>query len=258
MKNLSPCLAATAGLFALLGLPAHATETPKEPWQLAEETEVWEPVPAVVTAKPNQAPSDAIVLFNGKDLSAWESTKGGPAPWTVSKGTFTVAPQTGDIRTKEHFCDVQLHIEWKTPEKFVNADGSVQTGQGRSNSGVFLQDRYEIQILDSFNNATYPNGQAASVYKQTIPLVNATRAPGQWQTYDIIYTAPVFDDAKKLTRPAYVTVLHNGVLVQNHTEIKGPTSWIGHPPYEAHGCAPIQLQDHGNHVSFRNIWVRKL
>lgn len=258
MIHLSAGLASTAGLLALLSVSVHAANAEKEPWQLAEETEVWEPVPSVVTAAPNQAPSDAIVLFDGKDLSAWESTKGGPAKWTVGKGEFTVAPQTGDIRTKADFCDVQLHIEWKTPTQFVNADGSVQTGQGRSNSGVFLQDRYEIQMLDSFNNPTYPNGQAASVYKQTIPLVNATRAPGEWQTYDIIYSAPVFDDAKKLTRPAYVTVLHNGVVVQNHTEIKGPTAWIGHPPYEAHGCAPLQLQDHGNNVSFRNIWVRKL
>lgn len=235
-----------------------AAEAKKEPWQLAEETEVWEPVPPVVSAPAKSAPSDAVVLFNGKDLNKWEAVEGGAAAWTVSKGAMTVTAGKGDIRTKDSFCDVQLHIEWKTPTKITGADGKVLEGQGRANSGVFFQERYEIQMLDSHNNKTYPNGQAASVYKQTIPLVNATRAPGEWQTYDIIFTAPKFDDSKKLTTPGYVTVLHNGVLTQNHTEIQGATAWIGKPVYEAHGCAPIRLQDHGNPVSFRNVWLRQL
>ena len=130
-------------------------------------------------------------------------------------------------------------------------------GQQRNNSGVFLQQRYEVQVLDSYESKTYANGQAASIYKQTIPLVNATRPPEQWQEYDIIFTAPRFDD-ETLKTPGYITVLHNGVVVQNHVEIQGKTEWIGEPSYEAHGCAPIQLQDHSNEVSFRNIWIRKI
>src|SRR5690606_26626101 len=146
-----------------------------------------------------------------------------------------------------------LHVEWMSP-----TDTEGREGQGRGNSGIFLQERYEVQVLDSYQNSTYPNGQAASIYKQHIPLANATRAPGVWQTYDIIYRAPRFTDQGALESPAYVTVLHNGVLVQNHVEVQGPTAWIGHPPYEAHGCASLQLQDHGDPVRFRNIWVRKL
>lgn len=234
-----------------------AQTTVKEPWQQAEETEVWEPVPPIVSAPSNAAPADAVVLFNGKNLAQWESVQGGGAAWAVANDTMTVVPGKGDIRTKESFCDVQLHIEWKTATQLTGADGKLLEGQGRSNSGVFLQERYEVQILDSYQNKTYPNGQAASLYKQAIPLVNATRAPGEWQTYDIIFTAPQFDD-EKLIKPGHVTVLHNGVLVQNHTEIQGATAWIGKPVYAAHGCAPLRLQDHGNPVSFRNIWLRKL
>lgn len=251
--------------FSVIGMSAHAADNSKsdnakkEPWELAQETEVWEPVPAVIQAPANAAPSDAVVLFDGKNLNQWEAVEGGgAAKWKVADGAFTVVPKTGDIKTKESFCDVQLHIEWKTPTDFVGEDGKPQEGQGRSNSGVFFQERYEIQVLDSHNNKTYPNGQAGSVYKQTIPLVNATRAPGEWQTYDIIFTAPKFDNAQKLAKPGFVTVLHNGVVVQNHVEIQGATEWIGKPVYKAHGCAPLRLQDHGNHVSFRNIWVRKL
>lgn len=262
MKNLSltrviaPALCAFAA--CSLSTLTVAAETKKEPWQLAQETEVWEPVPPVVSAPVDAAPSDAVVLFDGQSLAQWESVNGGPAAWTLDKGAMTVAAGKGDIRTKESFCDVQLHIEWKTPTTITGDDGKLLEGQGRSNSGVFFQERYEIQVLDSYNNKTYPNGQAASIYKQTIPLVNATRAPGEWQTYDIIFNAPRFDEKNALTTPGYVTVLHNGVLVQNHTEIQGATAWIGKPVYEAHGCAPIRLQDHGNPVSFRNIWLRKL
>ncbi len=165
---------------------------------------------------------------------------------------MTVKPGTGDIKTKQSFCDIQLHFEWKTP---TEVDGL--EGQQRNNSGVFLQQRYEVQILDSYDNKTYPNGQAGSVYKQTIPLVNAMREPGEWQEYDIIFNAPEFD-GDELVKPGFVTVLHNGVLVQNHTEILGKTEWIGPASYEAHGCAPLQLQDHSNPVNFRNIWVREI
>lgn len=231
----------------------------KEPWQLAQETEVWEPVPAVIQAPANAAPSDAIVLFDGKNLNQWQAAEGnGAAQWKVANGALTVVPKKGDIKTKDSFCDVQLHIEWMTPTQVTGDDGKPLESQARNNSGVFLQERYEIQILDSYNNKTYPNGQAGSVYKQSIPLVNAARAPGEWQTYDIIFSAPKFDGAQKLTAPGHVTVLHNGVLVQNHFEIQGATEWIGKPVYKAHGCAPLRLQDHGNPMSFRNIWVRKL
>lgn len=249
------------GLLAIASANLHAADTAsekKEPWQLAKETEVWEPVPAVIQAPANAAPSDAIVLFDGKNLAQWQAAEGGEAKWTVANNAVTVTPKAGDIKTKESFCDVQLHIEWMTPTKITGDDGKVLESQGRNNSGVFLQERYEVQVLDSYNNKTYPNGQAGSVYKQSIPLVNATRAPGEWQSYDIIFTAPKFDSAQKLSAPGYVTVLHNGVLVQNHFAIQGATEWIGKPSYKPHDCAPIRLQDHGNPVSFRNIWVRKL
>lgn len=220
--------------------------------KMAQKSEVWEPVPAVVSALDGHAPSDAITLFGGDDLNAWQALKGGEAAWSVQDASFTVKPGSGDIKTKQSFCDIQLHIEWKTP-----TDVEGLQGQQRNNSGIFLQQRYEIQVLDSYNNPTYANGQAASVYKQSIPLVNVMRPAGQWQYYDIIYTAPRFDGAI-LSKPAYVTVMHNGVLVQNHVEIQGKTEWIGAPSYKAHGCAPLQLQDHGNQVSFRNLWVREL
>ncbi|GEA07496.1 large, multifunctional secreted protein [Alteromonas sp. KUL42] len=219
--------------------------------QQAAKTEVWEPVPEVVTFDENGVPSDAIKLL-GDNLSAWESVKEGEAAWSLDDGVLTVKPGTGDIKTKASFCDVQLHVEWKAPTPDEGMEG-----QQRNNSGVFLQQRYEVQVLDSYDNKTYPNGQAASVYKQTIPLVNATKAPNQWQTYDIIFKAPTFN-GEDLSTPGYVTVIHNGVVVQNHTEIQGTTEWIGAPKYKAHGCAPIQLQDHGNLVSFKNIWIREL
>lgn len=246
----STCISGLLLLIASGGCMAEAAK--KEPWELAMETEVWEPVPPVVAAPPNVPPTDAIILFDGKNLNQWLSLDGTPAKWKVAKKELTVVPKTGDIKTKESFCDVQLHLEWRSPRVVVGE------GQGRGNSGVFLQERYEVQILDSYKNETYPNGQAASVYKQSIPLVNVTRAPGEWQTYDIIFIAPRFDDNNELLSPATVTVLHNGVLVQNHFELQGPTEWIGKPPYSAHGCAPLRLQDHGDQVSFRNIWIRNL
>lgn len=250
---------AALALFPLSSMAASSSSSAaKEPWQLAEETEVWTPVPAVITANENAAPSDAIVLFDGKSLSQWQGAEGGEAKWDVQKGAVTVVPKTGDIKTKESFCDVQLHVEWASPTKVTGEDGKELTSQARNNSGIFLQEQYEVQVLDSYNNKTYSNGQAGSIYKQHIPLVNPTRAPGVWQTYDIIFTAPKFSDTKKLISPARVTVLLNGVLVQNNVEIQGATAWIGKPVYTAHGCAPLRLQDHGNPVSFRNIWIRKL
>ena len=229
-----------------------ATMSDAERHAQAARTEVWTPVPPVVSFNQNNVPSDAIPLL-GNSLSAWRAVKdGGAAQWQLKDGVMTVRPGSGDIRTAENFCDIQLHLEWQSPP----ADPA-KTGQMRNNSGIFLQDKYEVQILDSYQNPTYPNGQAGAVYKQTIPLVNATKPTGQWQVYDIIYKAPRFDGNKRLS-PGYVTVLHNGVLLQNHTEIAGTTEWIGPPQQPAHGCAPLKLQDHGDKVSFRNIWVRKL
>jgi hypothetical protein len=225
---------------------------------LAKETEAWESVPPVVSVPEGRPPSDAHVLFDGGSLDAWESVKRGAARWEISDGALTVVPGAGDIRTKGTFGDVQLHLEWRSPEKIVGEDGEPLMGQARGNSGVFLQDRYEIQILDSYENPTYANGQAGAVYRQHIPLVNVSRPPGEWQTLDITYTAPRFNSKGALLHPAYVTALHNGVLIQNHVEIKGSTKASGRPFYEAHGYAPIRLQDHGDPVSFRHIWVREI
>lgn len=239
-----------AGSMVLLTLPVLAQKTNMKP----EETEVWEPEPRVVTTAPDKAPSDAIVLFDGSSLNRWVSQKDGssPAEWEVADGAFTVVRGTGGIQTKQQFTDYQLHVEWRSPTEIVGE------GQGRGNSGIFMQGIYEVQVLDSYNNRTYSNGQAASLYKQRIPLVNATKAPGEWQAYDIIWTAPRFNAEGILVNKARVTVLHNGVLVQNNVELDGPTEYIGIPKYKAHGAGPIVLQDHGNPVSFRNIWIRPL
>ncbi len=219
----------------------------------SQDTEVWEPEPAVVTPGEGMAPpSDAIILFNGTNLDNWENMKGEEAGWEVSDGAMIMVKGTGPIRSKVVYGDCQLHIEWRTPAEVKGK------GQGRGNSGVFLQGIYEVQVLDSYENRTYSNGQAASIYKQSMPLVNACKPPGEWQTYDIIYRAPIFDDDGKLASPAYITVIQNGILVQNHYQIKGDTPNIGLPKYEAHGEGPLMLQDHGNPVSFRNIWLRKL
>lgn len=241
----------TAG-FTALSTSAIA-QTEQERRLQAQTSEVWEPVPEVVNAPANKPPSDALVLIgNTASASLWEGVKDSAMPWHYQNGEMTVKAGTGDVKTKRSFCDVQLHVEWQTP---VEVEGML--GQQRNNSGLFFQQRYEVQILDSFNNKTYPNGQAASVYKQSIPLVNAMRAPGQWQHYDIIYRAPRFN-GEALMQPAFITVIHNGVLVQNHVEVKGATQWIGAPSYKVHGCEPLQLQDHGNSVKFRNMWVREL
>ena len=216
-------------------------------------TEEWEPVPPVVTPGDCGAPpSDAIILFDGKDLNEWINSKGGPAEWIVADGAMTVKPRTGSIKTKQKFGDIQLHIEWRTPAEVKGE------GQGRGNSGIFLMERYELQVLDSYDNITYPNGQAGSIYKQSIPLVNACKKPGEWQTYDVIFMAPEFTEKGHLKTPARITVLHNGVLIQNNFMIKGPTEYNRIPKYEPHGKASLSLQDHGNPVSYRNIWVREL
>ncbi|MCH7411891.1 DUF1080 domain-containing protein [Belliella sp. R4-6] len=221
-----------------------------------EATEFWEPVPRKVSvgAQNHDAPSDAIVLFDGSNLNNFVSVRdNSPAAWKVENGSMTVTPQKGDIKTKEAFGDMQLHIEWASPT-VVKGEG-----QGRGNSGVIIMGMYEIQVLDSYESRTYSNGQAASVYKQYPPLVNATKAPGEWNTYDIFFTAPRFNKDGMLTSPAKVTVIHNGILVQNAVELKGPTEYIGIPNYRAHEAElPFVLQDHGDLVSFRNIWVRRL
>ena len=234
-----------------------------------EDTEVWQPVPAVVTpgALPPgpqtfAPPSDAIVLFNGSSLDQWVSAQDKtPAAWTVANGILTVSKTAGNIETRRSFRDYQLHLEFLIP---ANVTGS---GQARGNSGLFLASTgpgdagYELQILDSYNNSTYVNGQAASIYKQAAPLVNPSRPPGQWQTYDVIWTAPTFRPDGTLLTPAAVTVLFNGVLVQNHFVLQGETFYRGKPVYKPYTAAPIKLQAHGDKsepLSFRNIWLREL
>jgi hypothetical protein len=202
--------------------------------------------------EPGPPPSDAIVLFDGKDLSRWKGDKDGPAKWEVKDGVVTING-TGSISTKQEFGDCQLHVEWATPEK---VEGE---GQGRGNSGILLQGRYEVQVLDSYNNKTYYHGQAGSIYKQYAPLVNACRKPGEWQTYDIIFHAPRFDADGKLQKPGTVTVLQNGVLVQDNVEIMGNTGPVGAPKYHAHPLRQsLVLQDHHNPVRYRNVWIREL
>lgn len=216
------------------------------------KTEVWEPEPKRVQPG-SGVPSDAIRLFDGGDLSEWRSRDGGPASWKVENSAFTVVPGTGDIETRRSFSDVQLHLEWRTPAK---AEGE---GQERGNSGVFLMQRYEVQILDSFENRIYSNGQAGSIYKQHIPLVNASKGPGEWQSYDIVFIAPRFADDGNLKSAGRITVFHNGVLIHNDVELHGSTAYIGEPRYQAHGeKEPLLLQDHASLVSFRNIWIREL
>jgi hypothetical protein len=217
-------------------------------------TEQWEPVPPLVTpGENNSAPSDAIVLFDGKSLNEWTNEKGQPAEWDVKDGIVTVTPGKGIISTKRPFGDCQLHIEWRAPAE-VKGDG-----QGRGNSGIFLMGLYELQVLDCYNNKTYSNGQAGSLYKQHIPLVNACKKPGEWQSYDIIFTAPRFGESNRIVLPGTVTVLQNGILVQNHVYLTGSTQYIGLPKNAKHDLKlPLSLQDHGNPVSYRNIWIREL
>jgi hypothetical protein len=218
------------------------------------------PEPVIITPgtastqdHPGKPPSDAIVLFNGKDLSNWQSAKGGPATWTVGNGYFATVPKAGDIQTKAAYGDCQLHVEWATPNPPHGQD------QDRGNSGVYLHSLYEIQVLDSYDNVTYADGEAAAVYGQYPPLVNAARKPGEWQTYDIVFHGPRFDASGKLLRKAIVTVIYNGVLVQDHVELTGPTGHHVRPPYTpTPEKLPLLLQDHNHPVRYRNLWIREL
>lgn len=231
------------------GIKVHETDTTKQP------------LPPVVTPgeKPGDAPSDAVVLFNGTEESFktnWTDTKGQPSQWRVVDGALESVKKAGYIQTRESFGSCQIHIEWAAPAK-VEGDG-----QGRGNSGVFLMGQYEVQVLDSFENQTYADGQAGAIYGRSKPLVNASKKPGEWQSYDIIFHRPLFDESGKVTRRATFTVLHNGVLIQDHTILSGGTGWMGQhaaSEYKAHpDKLPFALQDHGNPVRFRNVWIREL
>ena len=260
------------------------TEVPQLDWEELQKTRPWEateyyePVPPVVTPGTwTGAPSDATILFDGSGLESWKTPHfpygvnmdqmkamaamtfnldwdaRTAAKWTSQDGQMIVVPGEGSIETKKAFGNAQLHIEWLAPVD------SGKEGQGYSNSGIFLMGLYEVQILNNYKNPTYVNGQSSSIYKQHPPLANACRPPGEWQTYDIIFNAPTFDDKGKLTKAAFITVLHNGVLTQNHVKLLGPTCYIGAPYYVAHPAKlPISLQDHGNKTRFRNIWIREL
>jgi hypothetical protein len=218
----------------------------------AEDVEIPPPKEEPRIINPGPPPSDAIILFDGKDLSQWHGAGGGLAKWDVKDGVMTVNA-TGSISTRQEFGDCQLHLEWATPAEVKGE------GQGRGNSGILLQERYEVQVLDSYENKTYFHGQAGAIYKQFAPLVNACRKPGEWQTYDIIFHAPRFDAAGKLEKAATITVLQNGILIQDHTQIMGTSTFKGAPKYQQHPLKqPLVLQAHNNPVRYRNIWIREL
>jgi 3-keto-disaccharide hydrolase len=251
----------TAAAVLVLAAPLLAQQNSK---MKPEETEVWKPVPPVVTpgATNSAPPSDAIRLFDGSSEDAWVSAQDHtPAKWVVHDGILTVAKKAGNIETKRKFKDYQLHIEFRIPSDITGSS------QARGNSGVFLASMgpgdagYELQVLDSYKNSTYVNGMAGSLYKQSIPLVNPARPPGEWESYDVVWTAPRFNADGSLKTPAYATVFFNGVLVDNHFALQGQTLYIGKPFYKAYDRAPIKLQAHGDKsapISFRNIWVRDL
>jgi hypothetical protein len=240
------------GVLSLLGAGCAATQPKKEyRWAVNDPNR---PLPKVVTPGQTDAepPSDAVVLFDGKDLSKWEIEKGKPAAWKVENGYMEIAPRTGNILTKQSFGSCQLHIEWASP--------SVVEGKGQEhgNSGIFLMNTYEVQVLDSYDNVTYADGQAGSIYSQNPPLVNVSRQPAQWQSYDIIFHRPIFKD-DKVVKPGTVTVLQNGVLVQDNWVLEGPTMHKERTHYVPHADKlPISLQDHSNPVRYRNIWIREL
>jgi hypothetical protein len=245
---------AVAVLLAIAALPAQE----RRDWPIHDENrpqpKVVDPGSPSTDERAGRPPADAIVLFDGKDLSKWRADKdGGPARWKVVDGAMVVTAGTGGIHTEQGFGDCQLHIEWASPSP---AEGA---GQDRGNSGVFLMGMYEVQVLDSYGNRTYPDGQAAAIYGQYPPLVNVSRPPGQWQSYDIVFHAPRFDSAGALLRPARITVLHNGVLVQDDRELTGPTAHKARPPYKLHPAKlPLGLQDHSHPVRYRNLWIREL
>jgi hypothetical protein len=234
--------------------PAGLRAAELQKWGVHDDTR---PMPPVVDPgpafPPAPVPADAIVLFDGKDLSGWTTAKGAPAKWLVKDGYMEVVKGTGAIQTARTFGDCQLHVEWASPSPAVGS------GQDRGNSGVFLMNTYEVQVLDSYQSRTYADGTAAALYGQYPPLVNVTRKPGEWQTYDIVFRAPRFDQNGAVVSPARMTVIHNGVLVHDAQELTGPTAHKARPPYKAHADKmPIGLQDHGHPVRFRNIWIREL
>lgn len=230
------------------------------PWQRdtldPAATELWA-APRQVSAPADAPPADAIVLLDSSGHSAWEGTRNGQAVgWTFADGVLTIAPGSGDIRTRQAFGSIQLHLEFRIPAP-ENMEGP--TGQGRGNSGIFFMERYELQVLDSHGGTTYSNGQCGAIYKQHAPLVNASRPPQTWQTYDVVFMAPVFSESGQVLRPATLTAFHNGVLIHNHSSILGPVEYRGLPQYQSHADKlPLRLQDHGNPVSYRNIWLREL
>jgi hypothetical protein len=256
MKNKTLLFCLCIYLFACQNSTILITEIKEEPTE-PSATEVWGPKPPIVSlSSTTKIPSDAIVLFDGSNFDEWTSAVDSTAVnWILNRDkSMTVKDKMGDIQTKRNFADVQLHVEWRS-SKEIRANG-----QNRSNSGVFFQNRYELQILDNNDNDTYVNGQVGSIYKQAIPLAIAASETGSWNSYDIIYHAPKFNSEEKIAALATITVLHNGVLIQDHVTIKGTTEYIGWPTNSAHGKAPIKLQDHGDNsgVSYRNIWVREL
>jgi hypothetical protein len=250
-----------ASLFLIAASWSSADDNPRRAelsrWKISDRSR---PQPTVITpATPStqqsvgKPPSDAVVLFDGRDLSKWQDGKGGPAEWKVVNGALEIVPGKGDIHTVQSFGDCQLHVEWAEPDPPHDQD------QGRGNSGIYLMSRYELQVLDSYENKTYPDGQAGAIYGQYPPLVNACRPPGQWQTYDVVFHGPRFAADGKLLQPARITVLQNGVLVQDNTELTGPTDYMKRPAYKAHPAKmPLLLQDHDQPVRFRNIWIREL
>jgi len=249
-------LAATA--IGLLGVAVAAQTNRRaaelQKWAVHDESR---PMPPAVdpgpAGPPASIPADAIVLFDGRDLSAWTNAKGAPAAWLVRDGYTQVVKGAGVIRTTRTFGDCQLHVEWASPAPAVGS------GQNRGNSGVILMDTYEVQVLDSYQSRTYADGMAAALYGQYPPLVNASRKPGEWQTYDIVFRAPKFDADGKVSSLARMTVFHNGILVHDDQELSGPTAHKARPPYKAHADRmPISLQDHSHPVRFRNIWIREL
>ena len=257
MRNLPLFPIALTLVAAPLGAQANPNPVPRDPSSWPQHS-MDRPKPPVVfpgAAGTSVPPSDAIVLFDGRSLDAWRSTNptGGPAPWRVTRGYFEVAPGTGGIATRERFGDLQLHLEWSAPTEIRDS------GQDRGNSGVFLMGRYEVQILDSYENPTYADGQAGAIFGQFPPAVNPIRAPGEWNSYDIIFHRPRFDAQGKVTQPARMTVFFNGVLVHDEQVVLGPTTFGRRSPYEAHDEAlALSLQDHGHKVRFRNVWVRRL
>jgi hypothetical protein len=245
----------TALILSLISVSLFAQEmTP-------ESTELYSPVPPVVTpGEGTKPPSDAIVLFDASNFDQWQSLKGGSVEWTLTDDCMTVKPGTGGIITKRGFGDCQLHVEWRCPVEVTKED------HGFGNSGILLQGRYELQVFESYNypiylkgKPIYTNGQAGSIYKQVTPLVNACKRPGEWQTYDIIYMAPRFSENGRVAIPARITVIHNGILIINNSEIQGSMTYIGLPEYKQHSLKePLYLQEHGDRVSYRNIWIREL